>query len=79
MEPIKDKEKVERMFSQGQTTLVDTSSGYKYNMVACCPQDGSFSSVAQMEKTSEGLSRVIFRCPNCSNLFEARQEEIYIR
>jgi hypothetical protein len=79
MEPIKDKEKVKRMFSQGQTTLVDTTSGYKYSMTACCPQDGSFSSLAQTEKTSEGLSRVIFRCPHCSNLFEAKQEDIYIR
>ena len=79
MEPIKEKEKVERMFGQGQTTLVDTSSGYKYNMVACCPQDGSFSAVVQTEKTSEGLSRVIFRCPHCHNLFEAKQEEIYVR
>ena len=79
MEPIKDREKVERMFGQGQTTLVDTSSGYKYNMTDCCPQDGSFSSLAQTEKTSQGLSRVIFRCPRCSNLFEAKQEDMYIR
>ena len=79
MEPIKDKEKVARMFSQGQTTLVDASSGYKYTMTACCPQDGNFSSVEQTEKTSEGLSRVIFRCPHCSNLFETKQEDIYVR
>ena len=79
MEPIKDKEKVERMFEQGQITLVDTSTGYKYNMTACCPQDGSFASIAQIEKTREGLSRVIFRCPHCSNLFEVAQEDIYIR
>ena len=79
MEPIKDKEKVERMFGQGQTTLVDVSSGYKYSMVAHCPQDGSFCSVAQTEKTSEGLSKVIFRCPHCSNLFEANREDIYIQ
>jgi len=79
MEPVKDKDKVERMFHQGQTTLIDTSSGYKYNMVACCPKDGSFSSIAQIERTSEGLSRVIFRCPDCSNLFEATKEDIYLR
>ena len=79
MEPIKDKEKVEIMFGQGQTIMVDISSGYKYNMTACCPQDGSFSSIAQTERTSEGLSRLIFRCPHCSNLFEAKQEDIYIR
>ena len=79
MEPTKDNQKVERMFSQGQTTLVDTSSGYKYNMVARCPQDDSFSLVAQTEKTSEGLGKVIFRCPYCSNLFEAKQEDIYVQ
>jgi len=79
MEPVKDKEKVNTMFRQGDTTFIDTSSGYKYSMVACCPQDGSSSSVAQTEKTSEGLSRVIFKCPNCSNLFEAKLEDIYVR
>jgi len=79
MEPIKDSEKVKKMFTQGQTTLVNTQTGYKYAMVARCPQDGSFSSVAQVEKTSQGLSRIIFRCPHCSNLFEAKQKEIYIR
>ena len=79
MEPIKDKEKVNMMFRKGETILTDTSSGYKYNMVAHCPQDGSFSSVAQTEKTSEGLSRVIFKCPNCSSLFEAKLEDIYVR
>jgi hypothetical protein len=79
MEPIKDKPKVARMFSQGQTSLVDTSSGYRYTMVACCPQDDSFSSVAQTEKTSTGLSRVVFRCPQCSALFAAKPKDIYIR
>jgi hypothetical protein len=79
MEPIKDKAKVASMFSQGQASLIDASSGYRYTMVACCPQDGSFSSVAQTEKTSAGLSRVVFRCPRCSVLFEAGPEDIYIR
>ena len=79
MEPIKDKGKVNMMFRKGETILTDTSSGYKYNMVARCPKDGSFSSVAQTEKMSEGLSRVIFKCPRCSNLFEVKLEDIYIR
>ena len=78
MEPVKDEEKVNAMFRRGETTFTDTSTGYKYNMVACCPQDGSFSSVAQTEKTSGGLSRVIFKCPRCSSLFEAKLEDIYV-
>lgn len=79
MKPIKDNEKVKRMFGQGHTTLIDTSTGYKYEMAARCPNDGSFASIAQLEKTPQGISRVVFRCPQCSNLFEAKQEEIYIR
>jgi hypothetical protein len=79
MEPIKNKQKVKEMFSQGQTNLIDTLTGYKYNMAAYCPKDGSIASVAQIEKTSQGLSRVIFRCPHCSNLFEAKQKDIYVR
>jgi hypothetical protein len=78
MEPIKDSEKIKRMFKQGQTTLVDTSTGYKYSMTACCPRDGSFSSVAQIEKSGERISRIIFKCSSCSKLFEAKQEEIYL-
>jgi len=79
MQPIKDPDKVARMFSQGQTSLIDTSTGYKYTMVAFCPQDGSPASVAQTEKTSDGLSRVVFRCPRCSAMFEAGPEDIHIR
>ena len=78
MEPIQDIERVTRMFSQGQTSLVDTSTGYKYNMTACCPKDGVFSSLAQIEKSGQSLSRVVFRCPHCWDLFEAKQEEIYV-
>jgi hypothetical protein len=78
MEPTKDIDKVKRMFSQGQIILADPSTGYKYSMAACCPKDGSFSSIAQLEKSGESISRLIFKCPNCSHLFEAKQEEIYI-
>ncbi len=78
MKPAKDIEKVKRMFSQGQTTLADVSTGYKYSMSACCPKDGSFSSIAQLEKSGESISRIVFKCPRCSSLFEAKQEEIYV-
>ena len=78
MEPIKDNEKVKRMFNQGETTLVDPSTGYKYSMTACCPKDGSFALIAQTEKSGESLSRVFFKCPTCFSLFEAKQEDIYL-
>ena len=78
MEPIKNNERVKSMFDKGQTALVDVSSGYKYSMTACCPKDGSFSSIAETEKSGECLSRVVFKCSQCSNLFEAKQEDIYL-
>ena len=79
MEPIKDKEKVKRMFSQGQTTLIDTSSGYKYNMTARCLKDNNYASIAQIERSGQALNRVIFQCTYCFSRFEANQDEICIR
>jgi len=79
MEPIKDTAKVKRMFAQGQSDLVDPQTGYKYSMVACCPKDGSFASVARIERTGKSLSKVTFRCTTCSNEFKIRQDDIYVR
>jgi len=78
MEPVKNLEKVKRMFAQGQAELVDAQTGYKYSMVARCPNDGNFSPVARIEKAGQALSRVTFQCNLCSAQFEASQDEIYI-
>ncbi len=78
MEPVRDAEKVKRMFLQGQATIVDPESGYNYSMVARCPKDGSYASVAQIEKTGQPLSRVIFQCSSCFNQFEVKEEEICV-
>ena len=79
MEPIKDADKVKRMFEQGQPTLVDSHTGYKYSMVAHCPRDGNFASVARIERVGQSLSKVTFQCTSCFTQFEAGQENIYIR
>ena len=79
MEPVKDIEKVKKMFAQGQPELVDAQSGYKYSMVALCPKDGDLASVARIEKAGQLLSKVTFRCVSCSAEFEADQEDIYLR
>ena len=39
MEPIKETEKVKRLFMQGQSDLVDAQNKYKYSMVAHCPKN----------------------------------------
>ena len=79
MKPIKDTEKVKRMFAQGQPDLVDVQTGYKYSMVARCPKDGEFASVTRIERAGKSLSRVTFRCTSCFTEFEVSQDDIYIR
>ncbi len=78
MEPVKDAERVKRMFAMGQPSLVDSLSGYKYSMVARCPRDSSYASVAQIEKEGQALTKVVFQCSACFNQFEAKQEDIYV-
>jgi hypothetical protein len=78
MEPVKDIEKVKRMFAQDQPNLVDTRTGYKYSMVARCPKDDNYAFVARIERTRNSLSKVVFQCPSCSIQFEASQNDIYI-
>ena len=79
MEPVKDPEKVKRMFEQGQPALVDVQTGYKYRMVAHCPKDSNFASVARIERAGQSLSKVTFRCTSCFTEFEVSQDDIYIR
>ena len=79
MEQVKDTDKVKRMFVQGQPTLVDVQTGYKYSMVARCPKDGNFASVARVERAGQSLSKVTFQCTSCFTQFEVSQEDIYIR
>ena len=79
MEPVRDAEKVKRMFLQGQATIVDPESGYNYSMVARCPKDGSYASVARIQRSGQALSKVIFQCTSCFSQFEVNQDEIYVR
>ena len=79
MEPIKDIERVKRMFAQGQPELVDAQTGYKYSLAALCPKDGDFASVARIERAGQSLSKVTFRCSSCFTEFEASQDDIYVR
>ena len=79
MQPIKDIEKVKRMFEQGQSTFIDNRTKCKYSMVAKCPNDSVWSSVVRIEKAGQSLSRVVFHCTTCFIDFEVNQEDIFIR
>lgn len=78
MKPVKSNARVKKMFDQGQPFLIDPQSGYKYSMTAHCPKDSNYASVAQIEKEGQTLSRVVFQCSSCFNLFEVQQDEIYV-
>ena len=79
MEPFKDPEKVNRMFAQGHLNLVDAQTGHKYSMVARCPKDGNFASVARIEKAGRSLGKVTFQCTSCFTQFEVSQGDTYVR
>ena len=79
MEPVKDAERVKKMFAQGQLELVDMQTGYKYSMVALCPKDGDIASVARIEREGQSLSKVTFRCASCFTEFDVAQDDIYVR
>jgi hypothetical protein len=76
---VKDTERVKKMFAQGQPSVVDVQTGYKYTMTARCPKDDSFASVIRIERAGQSLSRVIFQCTSCFTEFEVAQDDIYIR
>jgi hypothetical protein len=78
MEPVKDAQKVGKMFAQGQPFLIDPQSGYKYTMLASCPKDGAYCSVEQVEREGQSLSKVVFHCSSCFNEFEAKKNEIFV-
>ncbi|MFC1945310.1 hypothetical protein ACFLWF_00995 [Chloroflexota bacterium] len=79
MKPVKDTEKVKRMFVQGKPDLVDAQTGHKYSMVARCPKDDNLASVARVDRAGQSLSKVTFLCTSCFTEFEVSQDDIYIR
>ena len=78
MEPFKDETRVDRMFALGRPYLVDQQTGYRYSMVAKCPQDGCVATVAQIERSGECLSKVVFECTSCLKRFEANRDDVCI-
>jgi hypothetical protein len=78
METMKDFEMVRRMFEQGQLTLVDPESKYRYSLTAFCPKDREPAFVERYEKAGRSLSRVVFHCGACGSDFETGMENIRV-
>ena len=82
---IQDAKLIKDMFEMGKTFYVDPKNDYKYNVYACCPNDEYECSATRFER--EGMdyeikvgkiTKVIFSCPICSNVFSAEPENLLL-
>jgi len=78
MEAVKDPVRVKRMFAEGEVSMVDPVSKYRYSLVAKCPKDGGDAYVDRFDKAGHSLSRVVFQCGTCLNQFEAQVDDVMV-
>ncbi len=81
MRKTKATEKIKQMFHDGNITLLDPESGYKYKLCALCPNDNNECSVTSFEKAGAEESEVkvvTFYCPICGNRFDALPEQMFL-
>ncbi|APV43758.1 hypothetical protein Dform_00400 [Dehalogenimonas formicexedens] len=78
MEAKKAPAMVKKMFETGKITLVDPDTKYRYSLTAKCPDDGEYADVARFDKAGNTLSRVVFKCVQCEEEFEVRQDQMMV-
>lgn len=78
MEMKNDPAMVRKMFDQGQPTLVDPETKYRYSLTARCPKDKEAAMVERYDKAGHALSRVVFRCAGCGTEFETPMENMRV-
>ena len=84
-EKLKDTEKIKQMLKAGKTEYIDPDSDYRYTLYTCCPNEGYECAAKRFER--EGMdyvvrvgriTKVVFTCPICSNVFSAEPEELFL-
>ena len=86
MEKIKDTEKIKIMLQNGETIYIDPKNESQYSIYASCPNDGYDCSPSRFERAGLGegivkiskITRVVFRCPICDNVFKAQPEDMFL-
>ena len=78
MEAVKSPTRVKKMFAEGEISMVDAVSKYRYSLVAKCPKDGELSYVERYEKKGKSLGDVTFKCATCFDQFEAKIKDIMV-
>ena len=82
MEKIKDTKRIRQMMQKGEVNFIDPESGYKYSLCAVCPNDGQECSIAKFEKSlgkELEITRLTFYCPICSQRFDDKPENLFLR
>ena len=69
---------VNKMFAEGEVSMVDPATKYRYSLTARCPVDGEYAPVARYEKSGHALKTVTFKCDFCSTQFEVPQAQIMV-
>lgn len=72
-------EQIKQMLSAGRLTIPDPVTGYHRAFYARCPKDCHDSSVYRIERSGEAITRVVFRCPICSEQFDTVPEKMFLR
>jgi len=69
---------VKEMFAEGEVSMVDQKTLYRYSLTAPCPRDGENAFVQRYEKSGHSLRSVTFKCPVCSTVFEVPTAQIMV-
>jgi hypothetical protein len=69
---------VQKMFDEGEMSMVDPVTKYRYSLTAKCPGDSEYAEVARYDKSGHSLKRVVFKCAVCGMAFEVPQDTIMV-
>ncbi len=75
-------DRIQAALRRGEIGVLE-EGGYRAFLRAKCPGDGAAASVYKTERVdgAEGayIRRVDFKCPACSQIFEAKPEKMFLR
>ena len=71
--------RIKEMLSRGQLSIPDPATGFHHSLYAHCPKHGHDSSVHRIERSGIAITGVVFRCPICSEYFDAGVDSMFLR
>jgi len=72
-------QRIQEMLSRGQLSISDPATGFHHALYAHCPKHGHDSLVHRTERSGIAITRVVFRCPICSEDFDASMKSMLLR